>query len=263
MARSAASIRLLVNGQDGTVSDVKISKIAVDTRRTRLIVVSKFKNEKTPNEIHFYFEKTPKVGNWTMSGRSSAIPGCCRSSSNMAGTASNRSGNGAGAARRFPPGTQGACAMTKIVDEPAPPALSIPTDKLGFIIEKAREYDVKEGDADPDSGSNPTDDGNADILEDGAGDSTRQELFDRHPVARRRPAHRADRARLGRPRHLRHRGLQEALDTAQQEHGKRPAHYLMEMPLLADYLEEGLDAFGESVVDMDDTRDTTPDTDTA
>ena len=40
------------------------------------------------------------------------------------------------------------------------PHLDIPTDKLGFIILKAREYDVKEGDSDPDEGSNPTDDGN-------------------------------------------------------------------------------------------------------
>ncbi len=153
--------------------------------------------------------------------------------------------------------------MTKIVDEPAPPALSIPTDKLGFIIEKAREYDVKEGDADPDSGSNPTDDGNADILEDGAGDSTRQELFD--AIRSLDVDQRIELIALA----WVGRGTydigdwQEALDTAQQEHGKRPAHYLMEMPLLADYLEEGLDAFGESVVDMDDTRDTTPDTDTA
>ncbi|MEJ0042089.1 MAG: DUF3828 domain-containing protein [Rhizomicrobium sp.] len=49
-----------MNGQDGTVSGVKISKIDVDNAPNRLIVVSKFKNEKTPNEIHFYFEKTAK-----------------------------------------------------------------------------------------------------------------------------------------------------------------------------------------------------------
>ena len=33
-------------------------------------------------------------------------------------------------------------------------------DKVGFIIVKAREYDVKEGDSDPEEGSNATDDGN-------------------------------------------------------------------------------------------------------
>ena len=49
-----------MNGQDGTVSGVKISKVAVDNAPDRMIVVSKFKNEQTPNEIHFYFEKTAK-----------------------------------------------------------------------------------------------------------------------------------------------------------------------------------------------------------
>ena len=34
------------------------------------------------------------------------------------------------------------------------PALDIADDKLAFIIEKAREFDVKESDSDPDSGSN-------------------------------------------------------------------------------------------------------------
>jgi len=151
----------------------------------------------------------------------------------------------------------------KIVDVPTPPTLSIPTDKLGFIVEKAREYDVKEGDSDPDSGSNPTDDGATDILEDGAGDSTRQELFD--AIRSLDVDQRFELIALvwvGRGTYE-IGDWQEALDTARQEHAKRPAHYLMEMPLLGDYIEEGLDAFGESVVDMADTRDTAPDTDNA
>src|SRR5579884_270306 len=56
--------------------------------------------------------------------------------------------------------------------------LNIPLDTLTFIIEKAREYDVKEGDSDPDSGSNPTDDATVDVLEDEADDPTAQELRD-------------------------------------------------------------------------------------
>lgn len=140
----------------------------------------------------------------------------------------------------------------RIVDVPTPPTLSIPTDKIAFIVEKAREFDVKEGDSDPDSGSNPTDDGNADILEDGAGDSTRQELFD--AIRSLNADQRIELIALA----WVGRGTydivdwQEALDTAQQEHGKRPAHYLMEMPLLGDYLEEGLDAFGDGIVDTDE-----------
>ena len=59
---------------------------------------------------------------------------------------------------------------------PESPTLDIATDKLAFIIEKAREFDVKVSDSDPDSSSNPSDDGNADILEDKAGDATAEEL---------------------------------------------------------------------------------------
>jgi len=58
----------------------------------------------------------------------------------------------------------------------ATPALNLPLDKVAFIILKAREYDVKEGDSDPDEGSNPTDDGNADVLEDQACWKTRRTI---------------------------------------------------------------------------------------
>lgn len=47
-----------MNGQDGTISAVTISKVDVENTKDRVIVVARFKNEKTPNEIHFYFEKT-------------------------------------------------------------------------------------------------------------------------------------------------------------------------------------------------------------
>jgi Protein of unknown function (DUF3775) len=144
---------------------------------------------------------------------------------------------------------------TKVIETPddaATPDLNIPIDKVGFIIVKAREFDEKEGDSDPDSGSNPTDDGAADIMEDQAGDSTRSELFDAI-----RGLNEDERIELIALAWL-GRGTfdlsewQEALDTALVEHGKRPAHYLMSLPLLGDYLEEGLSMFGESVVDTDE-----------
>jgi hypothetical protein len=138
-------------------------------------------------------------------------------------------------------------------DDAPTPALNIPVDKVGFIIVKAREFDEKEGDSDPDSGSNPTDDGAADIMEDQAGDPTRQELFDAI-----RGLNEDERLELIALAWI-GRGTfdlsewQEALDTAAIEHGKRPAHYLMEMPLLGDYLDEGLSAFGESISDENAT----------
>jgi hypothetical protein len=56
------------------------------------------------------------------------------------------------------------------------PELAISAEKVAFIIEKAREFDVKEADTDPDSGSNPTDDGATDVLEDNASDPVASEL---------------------------------------------------------------------------------------
>ena len=53
------------------------------------------------------------------------------------------------------------------------PELSISPEKLAFIIEKAREFDVKEGSSDLDSGSNAADDGMIDVLEDNGRDPTR------------------------------------------------------------------------------------------
>ncbi|HXC55854.1 MAG TPA: DUF3775 domain-containing protein [Rhizomicrobium sp.] len=137
-------------------------------------------------------------------------------------------------------------------DAPAP-ELNIPIDKVGFIIVKAREFDGKEGVADPDSGSNPTDDGVTDVLEDQPGDSTQQELFDAiRGLNEDERIELIGLAWIGRGTFSLDE-WQEALDTAYVEHGKRPARYLLSMPLLGDYLEEGLAAFGETISDANAT----------
>ena len=144
--------------------------------------------------------------------------------------------------------------MPLAAEIPEPPSLDIASDKLAFIIEKAREFDVKEGDSDPDTGSNPTDDGNADILEDQAGDPTREEL-----AGAIRELNQDERAQLvalawlGRGTY----GLDEwaeAVETARNEHHRRAAEYLLGLPLLGDYLEDGLAMFGDTITDQDDTR---------
>src|SRR3954454_2450338 len=56
------------------------------------------------------------------------------------------------------------------------PELSISAEKVTFIIEKAREFDVKEAASDPDSGSNPSDDDEIDVLEDINSDPVASEL---------------------------------------------------------------------------------------
>ena len=56
------------------------------------------------------------------------------------------------------------------------PELTISPEKVAFLIEKAREFDVKEMDSDPDSGSNATDDDALDVLEDNGNDPVNAEL---------------------------------------------------------------------------------------
>ena len=56
------------------------------------------------------------------------------------------------------------------------PELLISPEKVGFLIEKAREFDVKEEVSDPDSGSNGADDDMIDVLEDNGSDPVVREI---------------------------------------------------------------------------------------
>ncbi|HET7086683.1 MAG TPA: DUF3775 domain-containing protein [Rhizomicrobium sp.] len=138
---------------------------------------------------------------------------------------------------------------------PRAPSLNLPLDKVGFIILKAREYDVKESDSDPDEGSNAIDDGQTDVLTDKSDDPVREEL-----LGAIRSLNDDERIRLvalawvGRGTY----GLEEwreAVATARSEHSRRTADYLLGLPLLGDYLEDGLALFDEGIVDDSDTRE--------
>ncbi|HEY2071196.1 MAG TPA: DUF3775 domain-containing protein [Rhizomicrobium sp.] len=139
--------------------------------------------------------------------------------------------------------------------EDSTPELGIAAEKVRFIIIKARQYDVKEGDSDPDEGSNASDDGMADVLEDKPEtDAVRQELvtFINKGLDEEEQMNLVALAWLGRGTYDLDE-WQDALDTARTEHAKRTAQYLLGLPLLGDYLAEGLEAFGESFDDEDDT----------
>jgi uncharacterized protein DUF3775 len=126
--------------------------------------------------------------------------------------------------------------------------LGINPDKVCHIIAKARAFDAKEDVSDPDSGSNAVDDGMADVLEDlpDSVDATRLELIEFiRALDEDEQFNLVALAWLGRGTYEISE-WREALNVARNEHNKRTAEYLLHLPLLGDYLEEGLAAFGEN-----------------
>jgi hypothetical protein len=146
-------------------------------------------------------------------------------------------------------------AMTVIDEFPEEdaPELGISPEKVRIVILKARQFDAKEDDADPDEGSNAADDGMADVLEDKPEeDAVRRELVAYiNGLNEEEQINLVALAWLG-------RGTfdldewDEALQTARDEHNKRTAQYLLGLPLLGDYLADGLEAFGEEYDDETD-----------
>jgi hypothetical protein len=124
--------------------------------------------------------------------------------------------------------------------------LNIDTDKVCYIIVKAVEFDVKVDPVIVDSGSNPADDMEMTILEDRASDPTAQEL--RVAIDDLNEDEGYELVALmwvGRGTYSREEWPQ-ALKSARQEAVHSTSDYLMGTPLLADYLREGLAAFGKS-----------------
>jgi hypothetical protein len=141
------------------------------------------------------------------------------------------------------------------------PELAISPEKLAYIIEKAREYDVKEAETDPDSGSNPTDDDAIDVLEDDGSDPTGQELEgfiralnedEQIDLIALTWLGRGD-GDIGDWDELRRRA--EERRNEYRSPRRETVHYLLGEPMLADFVADGLDAFG---VEWGDER-TTPD----
>ena len=127
--------------------------------------------------------------------------------------------------------------------------ITIPLEKLAFIVAKAREFDA-EVEAD-DDGSNPSDDGDMAILEDTADNPTEQELRD--AIEGLNIDERDELLALvwiGRG-DFTAKEWRSAVTQARQMGGRRDADYLMGTPLLADYLEEGIAALGLSLEDFE------------
>jgi uncharacterized protein DUF3775 len=126
------------------------------------------------------------------------------------------------------------------------PELAISPEKVGFLIQKAREFDVKEGASDPDSGSNATDDEMIDVLQDNGKDPVVREIvgfIDALSVDEQIDL--VALMRLGRGDGTIEEWKDLRRQAAEGSNG-RTANYLLGEPLLGDFLAEGLDQFGQS-----------------
>lgn len=132
--------------------------------------------------------------------------------------------------------------------------LEINPEKVRQVISEARMFDAKEEVSDPDSGSNPGDDGMVDILEDRADDAIIQELMEFiRSMDDDEQAELVALAWIGRGTYEPSQ-FDEAVAEAMRVHNKRTAEYLIGLPLLGDYLEEGLSAVEELEEAGEDAR---------
>ena len=132
--------------------------------------------------------------------------------------------------------------------------LTISPEKVFFIIVKAREFDAKDPVTDPNDGSNPTDDGEAAVLEDHRDDPTVQEIIGFiRAMSVDEQVDLVALAWLGRDDYT-----AEDWASVRQEaaaaHNRRTASYLLGMPQLGDFLEEGLALLGYSIEEFEEGR---------
>jgi hypothetical protein len=127
--------------------------------------------------------------------------------------------------------------------------LEISTDKIGFIILKAREIAAKV--AAWDDGATSDHDAES-ILEDFSDDATQAELREFiRDLNEDEQASLVALAWIGRGS-FGPEELDEAIATARSERTNRTEDYLLGMPLLPDYLEEALDRLGYSIEDTEE-----------
>src|SRR5260370_12098170 len=114
--------------------------------------------------------------------------------------------------------------------------LSISPEKVCYIISKARQFEAKDVVADPESGSNATDDGMVDVLEDQADDPVYEELT--AFIGALDEDEQVDLIALtwlGRGD-----ASMDEWDDPARARNERTAAYLLGLPLLPEHLEEGL-----------------------
>jgi hypothetical protein len=146
-------------------------------------------------------------------------------------------------------------AETNPPDEPADDApLSISPEKVCFIIIKAREFDAKDEASEPDPGSNPADDADAAVLEDHEDDPVVEELTSFvGALSLDEQIDLVALAWLGRDDYDAD-DWPAVREEAAEAHNERTASYLLGLPQLGDFLEEGLAVLGYSCEDYEIER---------
>ena len=138
--------------------------------------------------------------------------------------------------------------------EESPADLNVSVDKVCFIILKAREFDAKVEPEETDPGSYPADDAVREVLEDLPDDPTADELSAAiDGLNEDEIIDLIALAWIGRG-DFSGKEWGEARQLANERHRRHSAAYLMGMPALGDYLEEGLQELGYSCADYETDR---------
>jgi len=116
--------------------------------------------------------------------------------------------------------------------------LTISLKQAFFIIVKAREFDEQVESTDPDSGSNPADDREVDVLEEGADNPVQQELEEALDALN--VDEQLDLIALTWLGRGEYSSFAEAREEASDMRDKHIPEYLIGTPKLGDFLEEGL-----------------------
>lgn len=132
--------------------------------------------------------------------------------------------------------------------------LTISPETVCYVIIKAREFDAKDAVTEPDPASNPSDDKDVSVLEDHADDPVFEELTSLiESLSEDEQIDLVALAWLGRDDYARSDWPAVRAEAA-RAHNERTARYLLGMPLLADFLEDGLSLLGYSCSEYEINR---------
>jgi uncharacterized protein DUF3775 len=149
---------------------------------------------------------------------------------------------------------QGQLKQAETTDGEEESVLTISPEKVCFIVIKAREFDAKDEVTEPDPGSNPADDKDAAVLEDHEDDPVVEEITSLiNSLSEDEQIDLVTLAWLGRDDYSAS-DWPAVREEAARAHNQRTAEYLLGMPLLGDFLEEGLSILGYSCEEFEVNR---------